>query len=68
MSHGTYPRARKGGVAQQWGGGVKVSSNSLLALKPEVRDDGYETLSFIWSQAANRLSSSIEVFAETEFS
>jgi hypothetical protein len=41
MSHGTYLRARKGGAALLWGGGVKVSSHSLLALKLEVRDDGY---------------------------
>jgi len=68
MCHGTNPLARKGGAAQHWGGEVKVGSNWLLASKLEVRDDGYETVSFIWSEVANWPSSSIEVFAATEFS
>jgi hypothetical protein len=53
MSNGTYLRARKGGAAQHWGGGVKVSSHSLLGLKLEVWDDHYETVRFIWRQAGN---------------
>lgn len=68
MSHGTYLRARKRGAAQHWGVGVKLRSHSLLVLKLEVRDYGYETVNFIWSQAANWPSSSIAVFAATEFS